>query len=268
MSAGKILVVFTSHTKLIGKDHPTGYYLPEIAHPYYILKAAGYELVAASPKGGLAPLDQSSVEAFKSDADSVKFLNDKEAQAWVSNTHKLSTFAGRSSEFAGIFYPGGHGPCFDLPVDEDSKALIRDFYEAGKPTAAVCHAPAVFTDVKLSDGSYLVNGKRVTSFTNAEEEQAQLTDAIPWLVETRLEERGATFEKADPWQEKVIVDKTGGKFLICKLLLARLSVRARLTDLPPCSFASPSRSKPCVRFWCRQGDHQRPQGLIPSSLES
>ncbi|PWZ02956.1 class I glutamine amidotransferase-like protein [Testicularia cyperi] len=215
MSASKkILVVFTSHTQLIGSDHPTGYYLPEIAHPYYIFKEAGYELVAASPKGGEAPLDQSSVDAFKEDADSVKFLNDKEAQNWVGNTQKLDDFADKQSEFAAIFYPGGHGPCFDLPVDETSKKLIREFYEAGKPTSAVCHAPAVFTDVKLSDGSYLVNGKEVTSFTNEEEEQAGLTKAIPWLVETRLGERGAKFSKTTPWGEKVIVDKSDGKYLI------------------------------------------------------
>lgn len=211
----KILVVFTSHTQLIGSDHPTGYYLPEIAHPYYLLKNAGYTLVAASPKGGKAPLDQSSVEAFKNDEDSVKFLNDSEAQQWVSNTRPLSEFSSSSvSEFDAIFYPGGHGPCFDLPVDPTSQELIKAFYEAGKPTAAVCHAPAVFTDVKLSNGTYLVNGKKVTSFTNDEEEQAGLTKAIPWLVESRLIERGAKFEKAQPWGEKVIVDKSDGKLLI------------------------------------------------------
>ncbi|SNX81398.1 related to NonF protein, involved in nonactin biosynthesis [Melanopsichium pennsylvanicum] len=211
----KILVVFTSHTQLIGSDHPTGYYLPEIAHPYYLLKNAGYTLVAASPKGGEAPLDQSSVEAFKNDEDSVKFLNDSEAQQWVSKTEPLSKFSASSvSEYDAIFYPGGHGPCFDLPVDSTSQELIKTFYEAGKPTAAVCHAPAVFTDVKLSDGSYLVKDKQVTCFTNEEEEQAGLTKAIPWLVESRLIERGAKFGKTQPWGEKVLVDKSNGKFLI------------------------------------------------------
>ena len=211
----KILVVFTSHTQLIGSDHPTGYYLPEIAHPYYILKNAGYTLVAASPKGGKAPLDQSSVEAFKEDPDSVKFLNDTEAQEWVNNTQPLSSFSASSvSEYDAIFYPGGHGPCFDLPVDATSQALIKGFYESGKPTAAVCHAPAVFTDVKLSDGSYLVKDKKVTCFTNEEEEQAGLTKAVPWLVESRLIERGAKFEKAEPWAERVTVDKSDGKLLI------------------------------------------------------
>ncbi|EPQ32279.1 uncharacterized protein PFL1_00476 [Pseudozyma flocculosa PF-1] len=210
----KVLVVFTSHTKLIGNDHPTGYYLPEIAHPYYIFKQAGFDLVAASPAGGKAPLDQSSVEAFKGDADSVKFLNDTEAQQWVSNTLQLSTLAGKADEFDAIFYPGGHGPCFDLPLDETSKDLIQKFYESGKPTSAVCHAPAVFTDVKLSDGSYLVKDRKITCFTDEEEEQAGLTKAVPWLVESRLRERGAIFQKTSPWGEKVVVDENNGKLLI------------------------------------------------------
>ncbi|PWN47235.1 class I glutamine amidotransferase-like protein, partial [Violaceomyces palustris] len=193
---------------------PTTRSLPEIAHPYYILKEAGYELVAASPKGGEAPLDQSSVEAFKDDADSKKFLNDPEAQSWVKGTLKLSEASSELDAYKAVFYPGGHGPCFDLPVDEDSKRVIRTFYESNRPVTAVCHAPAVLTDVKLSDGSYLVKGRTVTSFTNEEEEQAGLTKAVPWLVETRLEERGATFQKAQPWAEKVIVDKDGDRVLI------------------------------------------------------
>lgn len=107
------------------------------------------------------------------------------------------------------------GPCFDLPVDEDSQRFIRAFYEVGKPVSAVCHAPAVFSDVKLNDGHYLLKGRTVTSFTNEEEEQAQLTKNIPWLVESRLEERGATFQKTQPWGEKVVVDRTStGRLLI------------------------------------------------------
>ncbi|CAO1616965.1 unnamed protein product [Sympodiomycopsis kandeliae] len=213
MAAQPILVVFTSHDELLnGKK--TGYYLPEIAHPYWRLKAAGFKLVAASPKGGAPPLDQSSVEAFKEDEESVKFLNDKEAQEWVNNTVKLSDIKD-ISEYSAYFAPGGHGPCFDLPVDADNQRLIQSFYEAEKPVSAVCHAPAVLSDVKLKDGSYLLKGRKVTSFTNEEEEQAGLTKAIPWLVEIRLQERGATFEKAGAWQEKVIVDDDGqGRRLI------------------------------------------------------
>ncbi|KAK0546359.1 hypothetical protein OC861_003888 [Tilletia horrida] len=215
MAGKKALFVLTSHTKLINNDHPTGWYLPECAHPYYVLKDAGFEFTFASPKGGEAPLDQSSVEAFKDDEDSKKFLADPEAQKLVKNTVKLSEIDPKGEGYALIFYVGGHGPMFDLPIDENSKELIKNFYESGRPTSAVCHAPAVFTDVKLSDGSYLVNGRKVTSFTNTEEEQAKLTEAVPWLAESRLIERGAKFEKADPWQEKVIVDKDDqGRILI------------------------------------------------------
>lgn len=164
--------------------------------------------MAVSPKGGKVPLDQTSVEAFKDDPESKEFLNDKEAQDFVNKTGKLSDVKD-ISEYSAIFYPGGHGPCFDLPKDSDSIRLIQEFFEAGKPTSAVCHAPAVFSDVKLKNGSYLLKGRKVVSFTNKEEEQAGLTDAVPWLVETRLVERGATFESADPWQEKVIVDDDG-----------------------------------------------------------
>ncbi|PWN97751.1 class I glutamine amidotransferase-like protein [Tilletiopsis washingtonensis] len=202
----KILVVFTSHTKMIDNDHPTGYYLPEIAHPAYAFERAGYTLDAVSPKGGEAPLDQASVDAFKDDKECQAFLKSDKWQAWVKNTGKLSDVPADGKGYDAIFYPGGHGPCFDLPVDEHSKALIKAFYESGRPTTAVCHAPAVFTDVKLSDGSYLLKGKKATCFTDAEEEQAQLTKAIPWLVESRMVERGCDFSKTKPWGEHVVVD--------------------------------------------------------------
>jgi len=211
----KILVVITSHTKLIDNDHPTGWYLPELAHPYYELKRAGYSFTFASPKGGEAPLDQASVEAFKEDEESQKFLKDEEAQQLVKNTVKLSEIDPKGEGYAAIFYPGGHGPMFDLPVDSHSQTLIKNFFESGRPVSAVCHAPAVYFDVKLSDGSYLVADRSLTVFTNAEEEQAGLTKAVPWLAETRLIERGAKFEKADPWQEKIVVDKDSqGRILI------------------------------------------------------
>ncbi|CAD6907956.1 unnamed protein product [Tilletia controversa] len=215
MSSQKILVVITSHTKLIDNDHPTGWYLPELAHPYYILKEAGYSFTFASPQGGEAPLDQASVEAFKEDADCQKFLKDEEAQKLVKNTVKLAEVDGKGEGYAAIYYPGGHGPMFDLPVDKHSQELIKNFFESGRPVSAVCHAPAVYSDVKLSDGSYILKGRSVTSFTNDEEEQAGLTKAIPWLLETRLIERGAKFEKAGPWQARVVVDKDDeGRILI------------------------------------------------------
>ncbi|KAE8215698.1 hypothetical protein CF327_g1040 [Tilletia walkeri] len=212
----KILVVITSHTKLIDNDHPTGWYLPELAHPYYIFKNAGYSMTFASPKGGEAPLDQSSVEAFKDDEDSQKFLKDEEAQKMVKNTVKLDEVDAKGEGYAAIFYPGGHGPCFDLPVDKRSQDLIKNFFESGRPVSAVCHAPAVFSDVKLSDGSYLLKDRSVTVFSNAEEEASGLTKNIPWLAETRLVERGGKFEKAGkPFEAHVVVDKDGeGRVLI------------------------------------------------------
>lgn len=146
-----------------------------------MLKEAGYELVGASEAGGKPPLDQSSVETFKDDAESKRFLADKEAQAWLSNTVPVSSIKPPASEYAAIFYPGGHGPLIGLPDNEASKALITAFYESKRVVSAVCHAPCVFSDVKLSNGKYLLEGRKVTSFSNEEEEQAGLTNNVPWL---------------------------------------------------------------------------------------
>ncbi|KDN42508.1 class I glutamine amidotransferase-like protein [Tilletiaria anomala UBC 951] len=209
-----ILVVLTSHDQLLtGK--PTGWYLPELAHPYYAFKKAGYTLTAASPKGGKAPLDQTSVEMFKEDAECKQFLNDSEAQEFVNNTKKLSEVDTKGTGYDAIFYPGGHGPCFDLPEDAHSNELIKNFFESKRPVSAVCHAPVAFCNTKLSDGSYILKDRQAVAFTNEEEEQAGMTDAIPYLVETRMIERGAKFEKSSPWQEKVLVDKDSeGRVLI------------------------------------------------------
>jgi len=198
----KVLVVLTSHDKLLNGD-PTGWYLPELAHPYYVLSPT-YDLVFASPKGGEAPLDPGSVEAFKEDAESTKFL--AEVDAW-KNTKPLSEFVGKAKEFAAIFFPGGHGPVFDLPVDKDAQALIAEFWQAGLPVAAVCHAPAVFAETKLSDGSLLIKGKKFTGFSNVEEEQSNHTNDIPFLLETKLQEQGGIYSKAaEPWGEWVVKD--------------------------------------------------------------
>lgn len=201
--APKILFVLTSHNKLGNLDKPTGWYLPELAHPYHVLRNKA-EITVASPAGGEAPLDPSSVEAAKDDV-SVNFLNDDQ-QVW-KNTQKLDSFIGKAKEFDAIFYVGGHGPMFDLVDNPTSQQLIREFWEADKVVAAVCHAPAVLYDVKLSDGSLLVAGKEVTAFTNAEEEQVGLTDAVPFLPENALQKAsGGRFVKAaEPWGEKVVV---------------------------------------------------------------
>ncbi|KAI1849619.1 hypothetical protein JX265_007957 [Neoarthrinium moseri] len=208
--APKVLVVLTSYGQIEGTDNKTGWYLPELAHPYDVL-APKTELVFASPKGGEAPLDQASVEMFKSDPSSVEFLKTKEA-LW-KNTEKLSSFVGRSGEFAALFYPGGHGPMFDLATDKDSIALINEFVAAGKPVSAVCHGPAVFTNVVLPSGKHLVDGKEVTGFSNVEEDQAQMTKLMPFLLETKLGEVGGVYKKAaEPWGP-LVLSVDGGKLI-------------------------------------------------------
>ncbi|PRP82668.1 hypothetical protein PROFUN_10032 [Planoprotostelium fungivorum] len=200
---GKVLFVLTSHNTLLN-GKPTGWYLPEAAHPYYVLSSQ-YTVEWASPAGGKAPLDPTSVEQFKEDAECQKFLKDEAAQNGVNNTKKLDSIS--EKDYDAIFYVGGHGPCFDLVDSSVSQKLISDFYSAGKPTAAVCHGPVVFTHVKDKDGKPLVAGKKVTCFTDEEEAQAQLTEQIPFLVEKKLRELGAVFEKADkPWGCKVCVE--------------------------------------------------------------
>lgn len=174
-----------------------------MAHPYDVLEPKA-EIVVASPKGGVAPLDPGSVEMFKADPSSVNFFKNKQA-VW-ENTTPLKEFLGRSGEFDALFYPGGHGPMFDLATDKESIQLIQEFYNAGKPVAAVCHGPVVFANVTLPDGTPLVKGKTVTGFTNVEEDQSQLTSAMPFLLEDALVKAGANFVKADPWAEKVVTD--------------------------------------------------------------
>jgi len=203
MSQPSILFVLTSHNKLGNTGKPTGWYLPELAHPYHVLHGKA-NITVASPKGGEAPLDPASVEAAKDDI-SVNFLKNNE-KVWKT-TQKLSDFSGKAKDFDAIFYVGGHGPMFDLVDDSTSQELIKEFWEADKIVSAVCHAPAVLSKVKLSDGSLLVAGKEVTAFTNEEEAQAGLTDAVPFLPEDALNKAsGGKFVKAkEAWGENVVV---------------------------------------------------------------
>lgn len=180
---------------------------PELAHPYDVL-APKTELVFASPKGGEAPLDPASVEMFKADPSSAEFLKTKEA-LW-KNTQKLSDFVGKTSEFAGLFYPGGHGPIFDLYSDADSIAVIREFVDAGKPVASVCHGPAAFINVKRADGSYLLAGRPATGFSNVEEDQVKMSSMMPYMLEDRIKEVGGVYNKAaEPWGANVEVADDG-----------------------------------------------------------
>ncbi|SCZ99231.1 BZ3500_MvSof-1268-A1-R1_Chr7-1g09441 [Microbotryum saponariae] len=206
MSGKSLLVVLTSCDKLINDRGATGWYLPELAHPYYVFKKAGIKLTLASPKGGEAPLDPASVKAFSEDKECQEFLRDEEAQQLVKNTHKLSEF--KEKDFDAIFYVGGYGPPIDLRVDPVSIDLVESFYAAGKPTAAVCHAPgAILSQAKdRKTGEPLVKGKRYTTFTDSEEKANGGVGTIPELGEETLTKLGGILERTDDWGVKVVVD--------------------------------------------------------------
>jgi len=187
---------------------PTGWYLPEFAHPYDVLKDH-VKITIASPAGGEAPLDPSSVEASKDDKISVNFLKNSEP-LWKT-TEKLETFLGRAGEFEAIFFVGGHGPMFDLATDETSHKLINEFYTKNKIVSAVCHGPAALTHVKLASGGYLLDGQPVTGFSNSEEDAVGLTSAMPFKLEDALNKAsGGKYVKAsEDWGKKVVVARDG-----------------------------------------------------------
>lgn len=200
----KILIVLTSHDQLGDTGEKTGFWLEEFAAPYYVLKEAGAALTLASPKGGQPPLDPKSDLPEYQTPLTKRFRMDTAAQAELAVTKKLAeVFA---DNFDAVFYPGGHGPMWDMPDNPISIALIEAFVAADKPVAAVCHAPVAFVNVRGRDGEYLVKGKRVTGFTNTEEEAMGLTKVVPFLLEDRLKERGGIFSKTDNWIPYVQVD--------------------------------------------------------------
>jgi len=199
-----LLMVLTSHDKLGNTDRKTGFWLEEFAAPYYVFKDAEAQIVLASPLGGQPPLDPKSDEPNAQTAATKRFRADAEATQALSATLKLSDI--RAKDFDAIFYPGGHGPLWDLSDDPDSIRLIENFFSSGKPVAAVCHAPAVFRRVHLGNGSALVKGKHVTGFSNTEEAASHLTKVVPFLVEDALREAGAVYTKAADWHPHVVVD--------------------------------------------------------------
>jgi len=200
----KILMVLTSHDQLGDTGKKTGFWLEEFAAPYYVFKDAGAEITLASPKGGQPPLDPSS-DADDAQTDATKrFKGDDAAQKALANTAVLSDIS--AGGFDAIFYPGGHGPLWDLAEDGDSKALIETFAASDRPIGAVCHAPAVFKHTMGKDGKPFVSGKKVTGFTNTEEEGVGLTDIVPFLVEDMLTANGATYQKGDDWASFVVTD--------------------------------------------------------------
>ncbi|ASP98442.1 type 1 glutamine amidotransferase domain-containing protein [Sinorhizobium meliloti] len=199
----KILMVLTSHDRLGDTGRKTGFWLEEFAAPYYVFRDAGANITVASPRGGQPPIDPKSDEPGNQTDSMTRFKNDKDAQSILANTVRLATVDAK--DFDTVFYPGGHGPMWDLVNDRKSISLIEEFYDSGKAVAAVCHAPAVFHHV-TSRGSPIVKDKRVTGFANSEEEAVQLTKVVPFLVEDDLKALGGIYEKAGDWESFSIID--------------------------------------------------------------
>jgi putative intracellular protease/amidase len=199
----KIVMVLTSHDRLGETGRKTGFWLEEFAAPYFVFRDAGVELTLASPKGGQPPIDPKSDLPENQTAAMARFKSDEAAQKALASTIPLASV--RAVDYDTVFYVGGHGPMWDLAESPVSIALLASFYDSGKPIALVCHSPGVLRHV-TSNGAPLVMGKRVTGFTNEEEEEVQLTRVVPFLVEDELTRLGATFEKVSKWQPFSIVD--------------------------------------------------------------
>jgi putative intracellular protease/amidase len=199
----KILMVFTSHDQLGDTGRKTGFWLEEGAAPYFVFRDAGIQLTLASPKGGQPPIDPKSDQPENQTAAQTRFKKDEEAQKAFANTVRLADV--KAEDFDTVFYPGGHGPMWDLAEDTVSIALLESFYDSGKPIALVCHSPGVLRHVKYK-GEPLVKDKHVTGFTNGEEEGVKLTHVVPFLVEDELLRLGAIFEKKADWQPFAITD--------------------------------------------------------------
>jgi putative intracellular protease/amidase len=199
----KIVMVVTSHDQLGSTGRKTGFWLEEFAAPYFVFRDAGIELTLASPNGGQPPIDPKSDVPENQTPAMARFKQDVRAQKELSQTVRLETI--KSENYDTIFYVGGHGPMWDLAESRVSIALLEAFYNSGKVIALVCHSPGVLRHVTYK-GEPLVKGKRVTGFTNGEEEAVQLTHVVPFLVEDELMRLGAIFEKVKNWQPHAVVD--------------------------------------------------------------
>jgi putative intracellular protease/amidase len=199
-----ILIVLTSHDTLGNTGRKTGFWLEEFAAPYYAFLDAGATLTLASPLGGQPPLDPKSDDPDAQTDDTRRFKQDSDAQRVLASTRRLSVV--QASDYDAVFYPGGHGPLWDLAEDNNSVALIETMLAAGKPVSAVCHAPGVLRHAKTADGKPLVQGRQVTGFSNAEEAAVQLTDVVPFLVEDELKKLGGLYSSGPDWQPHVVSD--------------------------------------------------------------
>ena len=200
----KILMVLTSHEQLGNTGAKTGFWLAEFAAPYYVFQDAGADVTLASPQGGQPPLDPKSDDPGAQTDATRRFKADAAAQKLLAGTERLANV--KASDYDAVFYPGGHGPLWDLAEDAYSIALIETMYAAGKPVAAVCHGPGVLRHPRRADGQPLVAGKKVTGFTNSEEAAVQLTDVVPFLVEDELKRLGGQYSQLADWQPYAVVD--------------------------------------------------------------
>jgi putative intracellular protease/amidase len=204
MTKKHILMVLTSHDKLGNSGEKTGFWVEEFAAPYFAFKDAGYEITLASPLGGQPPIDPKSELADFQTADTQRFDNDEQVKGQLSNTLKLNQV--NASDYDAVFYPGGHGPLWDLVDDVDSIALIQSTIEANKPVATVCHSSAVLLNIKDNNDAYLINKKAVSGFTNNEEAAVELTQIVPFLLEDELIKRGADYQRAADWTPFAVQD--------------------------------------------------------------
>lgn len=199
----KVLFVVTSHDQLGNTGEKTGFWTEELAAPYYELLDQGIEITIATPKGGQPPIDPKSEDPSAATEDTKRFDKDTDLQTKLKNTLKLADV--NQADYDAVFYPGGHGPLWDLATDKNSISLIEAFFTNNKPVGFVCHAPAVLKDVKVN-GEFLVKGKKVTGFSNEEEEAVGLTKVVPFLLEDALKQNGATYSKAENWQPYAVED--------------------------------------------------------------
>jgi len=223
----KILIVLTSHDQLGDTGEKTGFWLEEFAAPYYVLVDAGAVITLASPHGGQPPLDPKSDEPDSQTEATERFKGDSKAQRALANTLKLADIS--PEDYDAVFYPGGHGPMWDLAEDQNSIALIDAMVASGKPVAAVCHAPAALLHATTPDGSPLVKGKSVTGFSNSEEDAVQLSDIVPFLLEDELKAKGGNYSKAEDWHPYALTDgnlitgqNPASSELVAKALLEKL----------------------------------------------
>ncbi|MFT6926215.1 MAG: putative intracellular protease/amidase [Psychromonas sp.] len=233
MNPKKILMVLTSHAELGNTGEKTGFWIEELAAPYYLFKDAEVEITLASPAGGEPPLDpKSDTEDFQTDSTR-RFAKDNDAQLQLKNTKVLATL--NEADYDAVFYPGGHGPLWDLTENTDSIKLIEGFLAANKPVATVCHATAALLNVKTSGGQFMVKGKVISGFTNSEEEAVQLTDIVPFLLEDELIKRGAEYQKGADWgafavQDGLIISgqNPGSSELVAEKLMKQLENQKQL----------------------------------------